>query len=46
MKLPIGLVQDAAGKVVLDPDLQVQEAVRTPLLCGSGGWGWSGSARS
>src|SRR5579864_1793883 len=29
MKLPIGLLQDAAGKVVLDPDLQVQEAVRT-----------------
>jgi DNA invertase Pin-like site-specific DNA recombinase len=29
MKLPIGLVHDAAGKVVLDPDLQVQETVRT-----------------
>src|SRR5487761_771342 len=29
MKLPVGLVNDAAGKVVLDPDLQVQQAVRT-----------------
>jgi DNA invertase Pin-like site-specific DNA recombinase len=29
MKLPIGLVYDAAGKVVLDPDRQVQEALRT-----------------
>jgi DNA invertase Pin-like site-specific DNA recombinase len=29
MKLPIGLVYDAMGKVVLDPDLQVQAAVRT-----------------
>jgi len=29
MRLPVGLVNDAAGKVVLDPDLQVQEAVRT-----------------
>jgi hypothetical protein len=29
MKLPIGLVHDATGKVALDPDLQVQEAVRT-----------------
>lgn len=29
MKLPIGLVHDPTGKVVLDPDLQVQAAVRT-----------------
>jgi len=29
MKLPIGLVNDPRGKVVLDPDLQVQAAVRT-----------------
>jgi hypothetical protein len=29
MKLPVGLVYDAAGRVVLDPDLQVQEALRT-----------------
>ena len=29
MKLPIGLVNDANGKVVLDPDLQAQAAVRT-----------------
>ncbi len=29
MKLPVGLVHDAAGRVVLDPDLAVQEAVRT-----------------
>jgi DNA invertase Pin-like site-specific DNA recombinase len=29
MKLPIGLITDASGKVVLDPDLQVQQAVRT-----------------
>jgi hypothetical protein len=29
MKLPVGLVYDAAGRVVLDPDLQVQEAMRT-----------------
>ena len=29
MRLPVGLVYDAAGKVVLDPDLQVQEALRT-----------------
>ena len=29
MKLPIGLVHDSTGKVVLDPDLQVQAAVRT-----------------
>jgi len=29
VKLPVGLVYDAAGKVVLDPDLQVQEALRT-----------------
>jgi DNA invertase Pin-like site-specific DNA recombinase len=29
MKLPTGLVYDATGKVVLDPDLQVQAAVRT-----------------
>lgn len=28
-KLPVGLVYDAAGRVVLDPDLQVQEALRT-----------------
>ena len=28
MKLPIGLVNDATGHVVLDPDLQVQGAVR------------------
>jgi DNA invertase Pin-like site-specific DNA recombinase len=28
-KLPVGLVYDPAGKVVLDPDLQVQEALRT-----------------
>lgn len=29
MKLPVGLVYDAAGRVVLDPDLQVQEALRS-----------------
>ena len=29
MKLPVGLVYDPVGKVVLDPDLQVQAAVRT-----------------
>ncbi|MGH9107627.1 MAG: recombinase family protein [Acidimicrobiales bacterium] len=29
MKLPVGLVNDASGRVVLDPDLQVQNAVRT-----------------
>ncbi|MGH9304375.1 MAG: recombinase family protein, partial [Acidimicrobiales bacterium] len=29
MRLPVGLVNDAAGRVVLDPDTQVQEAVRT-----------------
>jgi len=29
MKLPVGLVNDATGHVVLDPDLQVQNAVRT-----------------
>src|SRR6266542_6722630 len=29
MKLPVGLGYDATGKVVLDPDLQVQAAVRT-----------------
>ncbi|MBV9544499.1 MAG: recombinase family protein, partial [Chloroflexi bacterium] len=29
MKLPVGLVNDPTGKVVLDPDLQVQAAVRT-----------------
>jgi len=29
MKLPVGLVYDAAGRVVLDPDLEVQKAVRT-----------------
>src|SRR5216117_2524990 len=28
MKLPVGLVYDAAGRVVLDPDKQVQETVR------------------
>src|ERR1700736_1342401 len=28
MKLPIGLIQNPVGKVVLDPDLQVQAAVR------------------
>src|SRR5688572_31398369 len=29
MKLPIGLVNNGTGKVVLDPDVQVQSAVRT-----------------
>src|SRR3979411_1626301 len=29
MELPVGLVHDSSGKVVLDPDLQVQAAVRT-----------------
>ena len=29
MRLPVGLVNDAAGHVVLDPDLSVQAAVRT-----------------
>ena len=29
MKLPVGLINDASGHVVLDPDLQVQQAVRT-----------------
>jgi DNA invertase Pin-like site-specific DNA recombinase len=29
MKLPVGLVYDPAGKVTLDPDRQVQEALRT-----------------
>jgi len=29
MKLPVGLVRDAAGRVVLDPDLAVQQALRT-----------------
>lgn len=29
MKLPVGLVNDSTGKVVLDPDQQVQHAVRT-----------------
>ncbi len=29
MKLPIGLIQNPVGKVVLDPDLQVQAAVHT-----------------
>jgi DNA invertase Pin-like site-specific DNA recombinase len=29
MRLPVGLVNDAAGHVVLDPDLSVQGAVRT-----------------
>ncbi len=29
VKLPVGLLYDAAGRVVLDPDLGVQQAVRT-----------------
>jgi DNA invertase Pin-like site-specific DNA recombinase len=29
MRLPVGLVDDPAGRVVLDPDQQVQAAVRT-----------------
>ena len=29
MRLPVGLVNDDAGHVVLDPDAQVQDAVRT-----------------
>ncbi len=29
MKLPVGLVYDGAGAVALDPDLQVQDALRT-----------------
>jgi DNA invertase Pin-like site-specific DNA recombinase len=29
VKLPVGLVYDSAGRVALEPDLQVQEAVRT-----------------
>jgi DNA invertase Pin-like site-specific DNA recombinase len=29
MRLPVGLVNDAAGHVVLDPDVQVQKAVAT-----------------
>ncbi len=29
MKLPVGLSNDPAGKVILDPDQQVQQAVRT-----------------
>jgi DNA invertase Pin-like site-specific DNA recombinase len=29
MKLPVGLVNDASGHVVLDPDVQVQNSVRT-----------------
>src|SRR5487761_1197452 len=29
MKLPVGLINDATGHVVLDPDVQVQSAVRT-----------------
>jgi DNA invertase Pin-like site-specific DNA recombinase len=29
MKLPVGLVNNGSGKVVLDPDVQVQAAVRT-----------------
>jgi hypothetical protein len=28
MKLPVGLMNDPSGRVVLDPDLQVQSAVR------------------
>ena len=31
MKLPVGLINDASGHVVLDPDLQVQQAVRNLL---------------
>ena len=29
LKLPVGLLYDAAGRVVLDPDLAVQQALRT-----------------
>ena len=29
LRLPVGLVYDAAGGVVLDPDLEVQQALRT-----------------
>jgi len=29
LRLPVGFVYDAAGKVQLDPDRQVQDAVRT-----------------
>jgi DNA invertase Pin-like site-specific DNA recombinase len=29
LQLPVGFVYDAAGRVVLDPDLQVQETLRT-----------------
>ncbi|MEP6698082.1 MAG: recombinase family protein [Pseudonocardiales bacterium] len=29
MRLPVGLIHDPSGKVVLDPDLQVQAAVHT-----------------
>jgi DNA invertase Pin-like site-specific DNA recombinase len=29
MKLPVGLINNGTGKVVLDPDVQVQAAVRT-----------------
>ena len=28
MGLPVGLVYDPAGKVVLDPDIGVQQAIR------------------
>lgn len=29
VKLPVGLIYDAAGRVILDPDLHVQQAIRT-----------------
>ncbi|NJD63088.1 MAG: recombinase family protein, partial [Deltaproteobacteria bacterium] len=32
LKLPVGLLYDPAGRVVLDPDLEVQQAVRTFFL--------------
>ncbi|MCZ7663133.1 MAG: recombinase family protein [Thermoleophilia bacterium] len=32
VKLPVGLLYDPAGRVVLDPDLEVQQAVRTFFL--------------
>jgi len=39
LRLPVGLVHDASGRVVLDPDEQVQQAVRLALAvfaqCGS-----------
>jgi hypothetical protein len=31
MGMPVGLVYDAAGKVVLDPDTGVQQAIRHVL---------------